>query len=112
MISEIISPADINPQTVAAIINAVYFNGLWEKPFDTRKKRIFYSNPEREIDFMGTRPEKGDWNFREGRDWTALGIPYKFRKAWMFIVLPKEKDGLSGLMKKADFKFFENVTKR
>uniref|UniRef100_A0A914Y395 Serpin domain-containing protein n=1 Tax=Panagrolaimus superbus TaxID=310955 RepID=A0A914Y395_9BILA len=83
MITEILSPNDINAQTKAAIINAIYFNGLWEKPFDGREKETFYSNPKREIDFMTTRPENGDWNFQKGINWRALGIPYRNRKTWI-----------------------------
>uniref|UniRef100_A0AC34G5A8 Serpin domain-containing protein n=1 Tax=Panagrolaimus sp. ES5 TaxID=591445 RepID=A0AC34G5A8_9BILA len=112
VIKEIVTSADLDSSMVAAIINAVYFQGFWEKPFENRRKRIFYSNLFRKIEMMTTSPKNGDWNFRVGNEWTALGIPYKNRITWMFIVLPEKKDGLSDLVAKMNFEFFKNVTTR
>uniref|UniRef100_A0A914PTS9 Serpin domain-containing protein n=1 Tax=Panagrolaimus davidi TaxID=227884 RepID=A0A914PTS9_9BILA len=110
VIKRIITPEDVNSDMVAAIINAVYFQGFWEKPFQNRRKRKFHSNPVRKIDMMTTSPKDGDWNYRAGKEWTALGIPYKSRKTWMFIVLPEKKNGLSDLLEKMDAELFKDVT--
>uniref|UniRef100_A0A914QII9 Serpin domain-containing protein n=1 Tax=Panagrolaimus davidi TaxID=227884 RepID=A0A914QII9_9BILA len=114
MIKSVITPDEINQNTDIALINAIHFTGIWEQPFEDRQKKIFYSNPEREIDMMKIFIEaEADWNLTYmENEWHALGIPYKSRKAWLYIILPTKKDGLNELIKKFDYEQFKNVTTR
>uniref|UniRef100_A0A914QBE6 Serpin domain-containing protein n=1 Tax=Panagrolaimus davidi TaxID=227884 RepID=A0A914QBE6_9BILA len=53
-----------------------------------------------------------EWNFQRGEGWKCLGIPYKNRKAWLYIVLPEAIDGLSALIEKLDHLLIEKCTER
>uniref|UniRef100_A0A914QZ63 Serpin domain-containing protein n=1 Tax=Panagrolaimus davidi TaxID=227884 RepID=A0A914QZ63_9BILA len=113
-IKKIINSEDISLQTSLVLINAIHFIGFWEEPFGNRKKLTFNSNPSREIPMM-TKELKGgkeEWNFQRGEGWKCLGIPYKNRKAWLYIVLPEAIDGLSALIKKLDYLLIEKCTER
>uniref|UniRef100_A0AC35GSQ0 Serpin domain-containing protein n=1 Tax=Panagrolaimus sp. PS1159 TaxID=55785 RepID=A0AC35GSQ0_9BILA len=55
---------------------------------------------------------KEEWNYQRGEGWKCLGIPYKNRKAWLYIVLPEAIDGLSALIKKLDYLLLEKCTER
>uniref|UniRef100_A0A914Y5J0 Serpin domain-containing protein n=1 Tax=Panagrolaimus superbus TaxID=310955 RepID=A0A914Y5J0_9BILA len=56
--------------------------------------------------------EEDDWNFQSGEEWQCLGIPYKNRKAWLYIVLPKKSDGLLSVIEKIDYTFIKKCTQR
>uniref|UniRef100_A0A914PGB1 Serpin domain-containing protein n=1 Tax=Panagrolaimus davidi TaxID=227884 RepID=A0A914PGB1_9BILA len=111
-IKGIFTSDDISSETSLILINAIHFIGFWEEPFEDRKRKTFNSNPPRKIPMMSKsiKPEEEEWNFQRGEDWKCLGIPYKNRKAWLYIVLPTETDGLSSLIKKIDYSFIEKCT--
>ena len=110
-IPEITELDQIKPDTLLIIINALYFAGRWENIFEVRQKRPFHGNSTKEIDFLCQPIFSEKWNFTEGNEWECLGIPYQNHKAWMFIVLPKEKNGLSKIVESLDYKMFESFTK-
>ena len=113
MIKEMLSPDDVSSETSVVLINAIYFSGFWEAPFNNRELRVFHSIPEREIQMMSKSVKAEDeWNFQSSKDWEALGIPYKNRKAWMYIVLPRKRHGLKEVIKKFDYNMFLQCTKR
>uniref|UniRef100_A0AC35F3X2 Serpin domain-containing protein n=1 Tax=Panagrolaimus sp. PS1159 TaxID=55785 RepID=A0AC35F3X2_9BILA len=115
-IKEIVTAEDIFGKTSLILVNAIHFIGTWHLPFDKEdtKDILFNSNPPREISMMKNMvpPSAEGWNYQEGKDWQALGIPYVHCQHSFFIVLPKEKDGLSDLIKNFDFSLFKQCTKR
>ena len=94
------------------MINAIYFEGNWEEEFELLENEKFYSKPPRKINMLEKCVINEDWNFRSGDSWKALGIPYKGRKAWLFIVLPNERGGLPSLLKKLNYELFKEITIR
>uniref|UniRef100_A0AC34G4Z5 Serpin domain-containing protein n=1 Tax=Panagrolaimus sp. ES5 TaxID=591445 RepID=A0AC34G4Z5_9BILA len=114
MIKKIITSEEISSQTSVILINAIHFIGFWEKPFKNRKTHAFNSNPSRIIPMMSKelKAKEDDWNFQRGDGWACLGIPYKSRKAWLYIVLPYEENGLDSLIKKFDLSLVEKCTER
>uniref|UniRef100_A0A914QPP7 Serpin domain-containing protein n=1 Tax=Panagrolaimus davidi TaxID=227884 RepID=A0A914QPP7_9BILA len=108
-IKKIISTEEISPKTSVILINALHFSGSWLEKFDKRRPELFKSLPPRQIDMI--EKLQNEWNYNEGNDWQALGIPYKNKMAYMYIVLPKNEDGLQSLLQKMDYSIFKECTK-
>uniref|UniRef100_A0A914PSH4 Serpin domain-containing protein n=1 Tax=Panagrolaimus davidi TaxID=227884 RepID=A0A914PSH4_9BILA len=112
MIKEIVTEDAIS-NVLLVLINAVYFCGFWETPFEPILQCKFYGKTIQKIDMMEQIVDKDvGWNMRSGEEWKALGIPYQTRKAWLFIVLPKKRNGLSTLLKSFDYAVFKDITTR
>uniref|UniRef100_A0A914RCB5 Serpin domain-containing protein n=1 Tax=Panagrolaimus davidi TaxID=227884 RepID=A0A914RCB5_9BILA len=108
-IKYIATSKDIDPNASVILINALYFSSSWEKKFFDRTPKLFKSNPPRYVEMM-TNVDMS-WIYNEGEDWKSIGIPYKDKKAYMYIILPNEDDGLSKIIKKMDPKLFYECTK-
>jgi serpin B len=84
--------------TRMALVNAVYFKGKWEHPFDARGTlpRPFFILPGTSVSVtqMAVRAD-----FRAASDSTCnfIELPYQGGELSMVILLPKERDGLPAL---------------
>lgn len=80
----------LNPNCVIALLNALYFNGIWVTPFDKSKteKGNFYNNGETLIqtDMMQTEIKCRAAHDSEGADWISL--PYGNGAFHMIIIQP------------------------
>jgi serine protease inhibitor len=76
---------------ILALVNAVYFNGLWEDPFDSGDSFDwdFTSGSGRPV---GVRMmERGAWfDYMEDSDLQAVRVPYKERRFSLLVVLPRK----------------------
>lgn len=99
-ILQIIEPDMIDGLTKLILINALYFKGLWEYPFNSEftQPRKFYTNSTNEVmtDMMYTIGEFGYFDHPEIQA-KFLDLPYLENEFKMTIVLPHEKDGLNKL---------------
>ncbi|XP_064483110.1 intracellular coagulation inhibitor 3-like [Ornithodoros turicata] len=101
-------------RTVMIILNAVYFKGKWNVPFDkTRTTKLPFYNRGVDPKPVDTMMQTGDHRFRHGYSShlkaKVLELPYKGNEFSMAIVLPDERAGLSGLLEKLDSSSLQEV---
>lgn len=79
-IKNLIKPDDIDKETSAILVNALYFNGKWVSSFETYAtyKRKFFKNKNEnaEVDFM-YQTELLNYHVDETRNATFLQLPYR-----------------------------------
>jgi len=97
-ISDLLSAGSLDASTRLILVNAVYFKGDWQYPFDRRFTR--------EAPFFPTRGQSVNVpmmnrkrNFRYAEDEAAqvLALPYAGEALSMLVLLPRAKDGLAEL---------------
>ncbi|XP_058976371.1 serine protease inhibitor 42Dd-like [Musca domestica] len=98
LIENIVNADSLKSNTMALLVNSVYFKSEWENKFalyDTTM-RPFFLNPRKEIQVETMYTED---LFRYGSfeqlGATVLEIPYKLDDFTMMIILPKDIDGLA-----------------
>jgi serpin B len=94
----------IDPEDIMVLINALYFNCVWETEFekDQTEKRTFYTESGEafgEVDMMRTESAFRT-HMREA--FTGLELPYKNGKYSMFLFLPSRGRSVSGLVQELD----------
>lgn len=100
-IKNLISSQKLSEDTVALLINALYFSAPWKKPFKTRltQNRDFYKTPE-EVIQVTTMKKIDNFGYFESEDLDAKFLQMPFRSGkdiQMVVVLPNKKDGLKNL---------------
>lgn len=94
---------NIDPATVMFLINAIYFNGDWTRPFDAKNttKDIFtnYDSSKSDVDMMY---QTDRFRYFEDGKFQAIALPYGEERLSMYIFLPDESSTLPD--------FLENLT--
>ncbi|MGA1792757.1 MAG: serpin family protein [Thermoplasmatota archaeon] len=99
-IKDLLGPGSLDPSTVMAIVNAIYFSGEWETAFDKddTRDRVFYTvnNGIISVPTMYLDPEdlRKDVEFPEymNNGVHALELPYKGRSISMLLMLPVDEE--------------------
>lgn len=98
-IKDILQQGDVTVETRLILTNAIYFLGGWENVFSEERTSVetfFVSeNLKYEVPFM---QRQGRYNYFTDNKWSAVQIPYHERELAMVIMLPAEKQTLSGLL--------------
>jgi serine protease inhibitor len=96
-IKQVIS--QLTPDEIIVLINAIYFKGKWTKEFDPRETgtRSFYFADGKTTDRKMMNRE-GRYRYREDGEMQAVALPYGDGRLNMYIFLPREKEGLGGLV--------------
>jgi len=109
-ISDLLKPADLGSSVRLVLINAIYFYGEWEVPFERSNTRPMDFFPLGEaaikLPFMNRH---GSFNCYEDTNIMALELPYGDKQTSMIIFLPKVKDGMTKFEKSFDFEYYNNV---
>lgn len=94
---------NIDPNTVMFLINAIYFNGDWTRPFDAKNttRDVFtnYDSSKSDVDMMY---QIDRFRYSEDDKFQAVALPYGEERLSMYIFLPDESSTLPD--------FLENVT--
>ncbi|KAI1287876.1 Serpin B9 [Halotydeus destructor] len=101
LIKQIVAPP-LDPATKMVLINAIYFQGKWVKPFyefKTRKAK-FHGIDETEVDFMSQDLYVHVFE-PEGKNFVLLDLPYK-GNASMVILLPNQDANLDDIVSMTD----------
>uniref|UniRef100_A0AC34G3R3 Serpin domain-containing protein n=1 Tax=Panagrolaimus sp. ES5 TaxID=591445 RepID=A0AC34G3R3_9BILA len=100
-IQNLITPDSINDLTRLVLINAIYFKGEWDIPFEVgyTKDADFFSSPDntKKVKMMSLSETK--FPYFESNECQILGLPYKNQQVTMYIILPRERFGLEKLVK-------------
>lgn len=84
------NPADnLDPSTIMALVNALYFNGKWRSEFNIAQKGSFYSidGKESKQDMMDN---KADYSYTSSGRYRMVSLPYGNGAFVMDIILPAE----------------------
>lgn len=108
-IEDLLPPGSVDQDTRLVLANALYFKGAWKKPFRsnlTREQDFFLLDGKTiKVPMMYTSEEQ---YMKDFSTFKALRLPYESsndkRLFSMFILLPREKNGLADLEKALDLK--------
>lgn len=110
-INNLLVPGVLNDLTRLVLVNAIYFNGKWDKPFDPKKTTAmdfwFDTETGTRANFMVTEEK---FNYLGNEELEMLEMPYAGGKASMLLVLPVKKDGLDALLAGFDITKVENLS--
>ncbi|KAA3670181.1 serpin B, partial [Paragonimus westermani] len=96
-ITELLPPGAVDTDTVLALVNALYFKGMWRNQFD--KQRTFRGDftcfGGKKMDIMMMHVE-AHFPFEELADWAAQAVrlPFEGTDWQMLIILPRDANGL------------------
>jgi len=101
-IDEIIQAID--PAMMMILINAIYFNCVWEVEFDPKEtnEAPFYNEAgqvDGQVDMMHLQ---STFNVAVTEDFSAVELPYKNEKFSMFLFLPSEASSVDELVAQLD----------
>ncbi|KAJ7981736.1 Serpin-ZX-like [Quillaja saponaria] len=108
-IKNILSNKVVEDPPALVLANALYFNGDWKVPFeksDTKDAEFYLLNGESvEAPFL-YQEYQCQYSYASYDDFKILRMPYKKdnegTKFFMYILIPREKNGLLTLMKQVD----------
>lgn len=97
-ISNLLSPGLLEPELRLVLVNAVYFKGLWERPFDRNRTRdapfLREDGTEVKAPLMHQVASVG---YRKGPGYQAVTLAYRGAALAMVVVLPDRMQGLRDL---------------
>ncbi|CAH1779515.1 unnamed protein product, partial [Owenia fusiformis] len=99
-IPELLQVGDITPLTVLVLVNAIYFKGEWQNPFNPDLTAIsaFNVTPTQQIS-VAMMYNVSMYRYFEDTtlDAKILELPYTGEEVSMIIILPNQQDGLADL---------------
>ncbi|XP_061726045.1 antichymotrypsin-2-like [Cydia pomonella] len=102
MIRNIVSPDSLHYATRLLLVNAIYFQGTWEKPFekDLTKERIFHVNNRDTVEVPMMFMDEEYFRYRHSPELKAqlLQMNYKGRQASMILIVPDAVEGLGAML--------------
>ncbi|XP_021071655.1 serpin B6-like [Mus pahari] len=106
-IRELLSSHTVNSNTRLILVNATYFKGNWEKPFnkeDTREMPFKVNNNEKKTVQMMVKKSTFKTYYVEEISTTLLWLPYTVNELTMIIMLPDEHVELSAVENQLSYK--------
>lgn len=101
------------PDAKLGILNAIYFSGDWEIPFNkkkTKQKNFHTIKKEKvKVNFMNNQ---SFYKYFEDEDIQSLGLPYLYDQFRMIIMLPKQKFGITKVEDKINSEYFDQIKKK
>ncbi len=99
----------INPNSLLFLINAVYFKGKWEAPFEKSltKPQPFILNDGTEIQHPAMS-RSGKYRYYDAPTFQAISLPYGSGRFSMEIFLPKPKSSLAEFQKQLNAKNWQD----
>jgi serine protease inhibitor len=98
-IQDILSPGILDRLTQLVLVNAIYFKGLWAKPFEVTdtSAQPFHLSSTNQVDVPLMHQPVDLVNYMETAEFQAIELPYGSNQASMLIDLPRLIDGLEQL---------------
>ena len=103
----------IDGDVIMYLINAIYFKGQWQEPFDINNNIIGkFTNSKgdkTEIDFMRKVAADDKTFYGEKDDFKAIKMPYDSGKVSMYAVLPKEGLNIDNFINNLDMNKWNSI---
>ena len=100
-IKKVLSPQDINADTVAVLVNSIYFKGMWKIQFDVQNtiSRTFHLTTTKSMttNMMNLSGKKFNHAEVSSLNCTIVELPYVGDEVSMYILLPDSINGLAAL---------------
>lgn len=98
-----IVPAQIDPETILFLINAIYFKGSWSTPFDPKQTRDgTWHLPGGATVRHPMMNRTGSYRVLRGDGFQAVGLPYGGGRLAMYIFVPEAGSSLAALRARLD----------
>jgi serpin B len=112
-INDLFAPGVLNNQTRMVLANAIYFKGSWLSAFpkDATRQEPFHLSADKSADVDMMHLTKR-FAYRETETVQVLELPYKGNQLSMFVLLPKQRDGLASLEKDLAADLLRKLTDR
>jgi serpin B len=102
-----------SPDVKLGILNAIYFSGDWQIPFNKKKtkQKNFHTikKDKVKVNFMNNQ---SFYEYFEDEDIQSLGLPYKCDQFRMIVILPKQKLGITKVEEKFNSEYFDQIKKK
>lgn len=108
-INQLVTHADI-AGALGVLTNAVYFHGLWQKPFekeDTQDAPFFAPGGPKPVPMMR---QTGSFSYTETASCQAISLPYGEGRMRLIIVLPKPELTVEALVNSLNAKLWAALT--
>ncbi|XP_033760694.1 leukocyte elastase inhibitor-like [Pecten maximus] len=103
-IKDLLPEGSLNPLTMMVLVNAIYFKGDWETPFDDKvtKDMTFHNlnGQQKTVKMMIEKATKFPFKQDDELKCKVLELPYRGNDLSMVIILPNDIDGLPALEEK------------
>ncbi|MFW5802994.1 MAG: serpin family protein [Verrucomicrobiota bacterium] len=98
------------PNAVCVILNAVYFNGAWQHPFDedATQPRPFHLSREKS-EPVPTMEQTERLRLAKFDDMNVLALPYEHRDLRLLLLVPRDIEGLAAIERKLDHRLYSDV---
>lgn len=95
-IKHLLHQGDVTRDTNLILVNAVYFNSVWARPFDKKNTREepFRTGKDEQHNVPMMR-QKGHYLYGENQDAQWINVPYKIPGYSMLILLPRENESFT-----------------
>ncbi|MEM6430686.1 MAG: serpin family protein, partial [Deinococcota bacterium] len=90
IIPELLPSSAVTPDTRLILTNAIYFNALWQFPFDPDATEVNPFNAFGRESLVPTMRQMRQFTYSEGDSYQTLRLPYQGETTSMMIVLPRE----------------------
>jgi len=111
-IKKLLTPGDVNQDTLLVLTNAIYFKGDWANKFkeESTKEEPFYLNSEDSVP-VPMMHQTGDFEYMATEEFQALQMPYRGETLAMLVLLPRERDGLAAFENSLTVETLDQVLK-
>lgn len=100
----------LNEDIMLSIVNAIYFMGEWNTPFDVNKtKEKKFHTLNREIIDIKYMRDQSYYRYYEDSDIQSIYLPYKCYQFSMMVILPQKRYGILEIEKKLNNTYFKKI---
>ncbi|WP_052380559.1 serpin family protein [Paenibacillus camerounensis] len=85
--------------TVALLVNALYFKGAWQEKFPVENTALADFHPDKSttVEVMMMK-QSGNFAYAENEDWQAVRLPYGEGQMDMLVILPSEGSSIDEVL--------------
>ena len=100
----------LNPDALMVLMNAIYFNGTWDKKFDkSNTKQERFQGYTRDIKRVQMMHQNDKFYYTDNDDFAAINLPYGNGTYSMTVILPNNGKSTTDIVDKLDAKKLEGI---